>query len=470
MNKELVKSNAIKVLVSLERRNILTSKDKVISLRRKYKLSQDDLAGDEVNRTLISYIENGKINLSMKTAEKIVRSANRIFDARGINDQIEVKDIFVDYDEEVRLVIQEYINILSRRIKGNEVLHKEYIFEIDEFLYKKAISVEKARVYELLGDGFQNTKGHNNCLAITYYLKALEVYTSGKYEEHLGRLIIKIARERVNAKAYDEAIKYIMLLVNSIDEDQGLENLEGEAIYMLYHYLGKACIGLEQYETAIEVYKKALKVIKQRKEVEKAVLILEMGQAYVMSNDFAKGNNCFKNALKGFENERNYNEYCLALNVIMDAVLKSFELEEESKLFKLDQLAHEMEFSLRYVGEEYEERYMNYIMLSKTLLYLKREEQAAEYFRKAYKLVMESNQLEMFSELLNRSYEVIRDLDLAKDIVNEGFIEQISLIEEVDEELKNGILALVGLLSEKGHNEKAYELVNGWMQSSGYQY
>jgi len=193
-----------------------------------------------------------------------------------------------------------------------------------------------------------------------------------------------------------------------------------------------------------------------------------MGQCYVLNNEFAKGNNCFKNALRMLQENRNFNGYCSALNSVIDAVLNSTELDEENRLFKLDQLVNDMEFSLKYVDVDYGELYVCYVELGKACMELKRDDVAGEYVGKAFRVVMEGDHVDLLPGLLSWSYEVVKKLGLVDELVDEGFIKTVSRIPYANEEMKSGLLALSGMLTEKGCYGKALELVHSWLECCGY--
>jgi len=236
MDKGIAKGDSIKCTISKEKRNIITSRERVISLRKEFKFSQEDIAGKNINRTLISYIENGKVNLSRKTAEKIIKNVNEIFEAKDIDKCLDISDLLVDYNYEVRMIINEYIEILKGLLERNEYVSQDMIDEIEGFLFDKANTYEKAQIYELIGDAVQNNESQKKCQGFTNYSKALELCIAGKHRERLGQLIIKIAKERVHAKEYEEAIKYITMLLNSVENIEDIETEGNIAVYMVYHH------------------------------------------------------------------------------------------------------------------------------------------------------------------------------------------------------------------------------------------
>jgi len=459
MGKEVSKSKNNESLVNEESRHIITSREKIMNLRKEYSLSQADLSGDEMNRTLISYIENGKINLTRKTAEKIIKCVNEVFASRDIDRRIELKDIFVDYNEEVRCISLKYIATLESMIREKQSVWHEQIAEIEMFLYNKSIWYEKAQIFELIGDLINNDRAARREEAYTYYSKALELYEVVDCKDRLEALVIKIALERIESKEYAEAIKFITFIVevNGSDSEKD-DNGIGES-YRIYQCWAKACFGLEQYNLAIEKYMIALKLIKNRQIEEKASLILELGSCYVMNGDFIVGNNCCKNALGRFEHNKNFNDYCNGMNKVLDSVLKSPGTSKEEKMFTLDQFSNDMEFALKYVDADYNELYMSYIMQSKVFLYLGRLELADTYVKKALVFIMEKERYYLIAEFVECAYEVIRALGLVDVFVDEQFLKVLSLCSIINEGLKDQVFALVSLLIEKGHYDKAYELI-----------
>ena len=58
---------------------ILEPKEKIVLLRKKYEISQKELAGTSFTPANLSYIEKGKIKLSEKKAKIIADNFNDIF-------------------------------------------------------------------------------------------------------------------------------------------------------------------------------------------------------------------------------------------------------------------------------------------------------------------------------------------------------------------------------------------------------
>ena len=468
MIKQISKTTTTKPTIPKERRNITTSNEKVVALRKEYYLSQEDLAGDELNRTLISYIENGRINLTAKSAEKIVRSVNLIFEARNVDKELKVEDLLVVYDDEVRDIIAEYVVIIKMLIEKKKSIPRTLINEIEGFLYSKTVWKEKAELYELIGDTLQKDSKYNRNETFTYYSKALELYEVAKSKAQQSDLIIKIAEERVGSKAYSEAIQYVMCINESAEGKEQIVVQGKLPECMAYQYWAKAYLGLGQYGLAIEKYKLALKHTKHRHENKRAEIILEMGQCYLLNNDYIKGNNCFKNVFRIYESNEKFNEYCLAMNAVLGTVMQVPDDYVENKLFKLDQLSNDMEFALKYVDSDYTELYKSYMMLSKASLYMARNDKSAAYARIAYDIVMENKSICAISEFLNGIYKVAKELKLADEFVNESVIERLNADDDVNGELKNGVLAFAGLLIGEGAYEKACGMVEGVLECMGH--
>jgi len=106
-------------------------------------------------------------------------------------------------------------------------------------------------------------------------------------------------------------------------------------------------------------------------------------------------------------------------------------------------------------------------MLGKGFKYLQRNTVAADYIRKAYGSIMKIGKLDLISVLVMQTYEIIKEMELAEELVNEDLINRITATQEKDEDLKNSVLALIGLLTENGHYDKALSLVSGLLEYSG---
>ena len=61
---------------------VLSPIEKLIALRKKYKISQKDLAGDHISRSHLAMIETGKNRLNEHIAQIIVDSFNSILEKR----------------------------------------------------------------------------------------------------------------------------------------------------------------------------------------------------------------------------------------------------------------------------------------------------------------------------------------------------------------------------------------------------
>ena len=89
-------------------------KEVEIELRKKYGFKQYELTGGEVSRNFISMVENGKANLTMRTAEVIARKANNILKNRNMNDIITAYELLESVESQIDKMAEDYLELLER--------------------------------------------------------------------------------------------------------------------------------------------------------------------------------------------------------------------------------------------------------------------------------------------------------------------------------------------------------------------
>lgn len=85
-----------------------TPGEKLIRFRKRYKITQAELAGDDLSRTSLGMIETGKRSLTANLAKFLEENLTKIFKERGITDKIDMKEL----------------------LKSKEIQAKEYLSQI----------------------------------------------------------------------------------------------------------------------------------------------------------------------------------------------------------------------------------------------------------------------------------------------------------------------------------------------------
>ena len=83
-----------------------TPGEKLIRFRKRYKITQADLAGDDLSRTSLGMIETGKRSLTSNLAKFLEENLTKIFKERGITDKIDMEELLKSKEVQAK----EYLN------------------------------------------------------------------------------------------------------------------------------------------------------------------------------------------------------------------------------------------------------------------------------------------------------------------------------------------------------------------------
>lgn len=121
---------------------ILSPREKIIKLRKEYKITQEQLSSLDLKRQFIGMIEIGKRGLTEKTAEIICRNFNDIFRKRKINKEITVQFLLETREEQAI----KKLNLLIKNLNLNTKEIEPYFYELSE-KNKKIFSKLFGKVY-----------------------------------------------------------------------------------------------------------------------------------------------------------------------------------------------------------------------------------------------------------------------------------------------------------------------------------
>ncbi|MFL0251505.1 XRE family transcriptional regulator [Clostridium neuense] len=165
----------------MEKCVVLSDGDKLREIRKKYHVKQEEIAGEEITRNLISEIENNKAPITKKTAEIIIKNLSVLAKKR----YFEV-DETVDYLMENQIVqanraLDNYIEELNTLSisKGDSFI--KTLKEAESFLIDWDIKDKKLKIYEIAGD---------------YYCNNNEMYKSAVYYEKASALLSRMFLDR----------------------------------------------------------------------------------------------------------------------------------------------------------------------------------------------------------------------------------------------------------------------------------
>ncbi|RUT29115.1 helix-turn-helix domain-containing protein [Paenibacillus zeisoli] len=251
--------------------------ERIKHLRKQRGMTQTDLAGEHMTKSMLSQIENGKALPSMRTlqylAEKLGEEAGYFLgeeDERGITDlvrEIEVDSKKKAYEEVVRKVLPLLSTKLPMTIDVARIMefYAEACFHTVHPGGEEAVQ-RAVEIYERFGLYVESSKAR--------YLNYAHLFSQGKYGSSLD-LIREVRREYEQKKIgrdvifeldlyYAEAVSLSALGMNRESRDAMLAALalskEQEVYYMTDHFLrilGKEFYDSGEKEKAAEYRQKA---------------------------------------------------------------------------------------------------------------------------------------------------------------------------------------------------------------------
>ena len=140
----------------------LSPEEKLLRLRKKYKITQGELVGEDITRVFLGMIEIGKRSLTEKTAKLLCKNFHKIFEERGITDRISLADLMKTKEKQA-------IEFLNEMLKSEINISNENLWIIEEALYELEPK-ERSEFCEKLYIRFKNRERYT--LAREYLLKS----------------------------------------------------------------------------------------------------------------------------------------------------------------------------------------------------------------------------------------------------------------------------------------------------------
>jgi len=453
-----------KELEICRRNKIKTGGDCVIELRRKYNLSQADLAGSKINRTLISYIENKKIGLTRKTAEAIVANTNEILVARGIESSIVLSDILVDMHLEVLGIIKSFGEKLHSIFKGKQRLTESFLTEIEEFIFDKDIPYEKAMLYEQMGDLYSINESRDLDKGYIYYMKAFEFYILSDRSQAIESVIVKILVNRFEAKDFNGINRYVTLFLCTLENGSAdiktRKSRDGnrETLGKIYYYWAKTKYAFGDFESAIKLSKVALNYVPHKDLIQKAIVMMDMGLYLQKRGSYSQSLKCLVIAQRRFLENQRFGLYCDSLMLLCDNILGNDALMEDEKISKLDRYVADMLYGIKYFSAETENLYSYYMCLCKIYDAFNKKDELIRYFSLARSSVEGTKNLRSLITFVLEMNGLKNSAELMVVLNEEPLIEMLYSLEQYDTDYKRAMFILIEILVRKNDSEKVVEL------------
>lgn len=273
---------------------ILSIPEKLKAIRKYLGLKQEDLTNGIISRSLISYIENGKVELTKETASIICDSIKQVLDQKNISFEVDVEYLTSNEKKQAEILIERHLNKL-REIKNvkEDTNFTELIKKIEKILTKWELPEKRLVTYELIGDMYYDKSEFDE--SYIYYIKALEnSVESSKFESYV-KILSKLGRCCIRMRKYLNAIKFNDDALAILE----INNIEDDVLYMrclfnnalAYEYLG--------------FYDKSLSCLERLKKLDGTfsseqfidILIVE-GKCYCKKGDLKVAERAYQEALR----------------------------------------------------------------------------------------------------------------------------------------------------------------------------
>ncbi|MGO5427023.1 hypothetical protein [Fusobacterium mortiferum] len=274
----------------------LSPEEKLLRLRKKYKITQGELVGEDITRVFLGMIEIGKRSLTEKTAKLLCKNFHKIFEERGITDRISLADLMKTKEKQA-------IEFLNEMLKSEINISNENLWIIEEALYELEPK-ERSEFCEKLYIRFKNRERYT--LAREYLLKSFHgvrkiknlkdklqdmfficenigdfqgaIYTYRKFSSWLPKekltpenekLKYSYARALIEIKEYDEALEIINYLHK--------KNKNEDTLYIVRNLLARVYKEQNRIEDAIKEYSSLAKGKESQEKVLAYCEIIKIG-------------------------------------------------------------------------------------------------------------------------------------------------------------------------------------------------
>lgn len=224
---------------------VITAGQKLKDIRKKYKIKQYELSGNELTRNMISMIETNKAGLTKNTAEILLKNIHRLCEEKSITCDVTLEYLLESGEIQAKKICDDFIKLLnSNPSKVFEDDFQTTLSEIQKLLDNYKLRDKKLILYLKLSDIFTNSRDFYK--AYLYALRAFENYNGLFNNPELIDLIIKITHYCNHLKKYKETIDFSKLAYIY------MPNLPKDKAYKLKFNTIKAYKNLKDYDSALK--------------------------------------------------------------------------------------------------------------------------------------------------------------------------------------------------------------------------
>lgn len=365
----------------------LTPEEKIVYLRKKYDLTQNDLSSIEIKRQFIGMIEIGKRGLTKNTAEIICKNFNLALKNKNINDEITVEFLLETKEEQA-------LKKLSKIIENDDLRND---LEID-ICFSELKEVNKKKFAFLLGE---------------FYLKLKEIKLSKKYFEIALFLykplenidiILQLTRIYYYLDQFKETVDLVKNYTFALLKDLNEINFK-----ILYNY-AYSLYKINNFEDSIDVFNKLLKITKDSDLIFKIKNML----AIIYYSKLGKIRKALNVYASLFEVSSNENKLVIYGNYLELWLLAKKGIDVEQTILDIENFLKNYETTPNHL-------FKIYILLAKSYYELNQQEDSYYYYMEALKIpdnkfILIEKKYQILLELLDLFMLIDDELDSIIDI------------------------------------------------------
>ncbi|WP_320048009.1 tetratricopeptide repeat protein [uncultured Ilyobacter sp.] len=187
---------------------ILSPVEKLITLRKKYKINQKDLAGDQISRSHLAMIETGKNKFNENTAKILVENFNKIFKERNIPETVKLEELMESKKEQIEKLKIDFLKKLEK-----EDIIEPIISDIESYASEYDIQT-KITLYEKIGNIFFEKENFHR--AASFYLRILNDLIIIGDSKALGKVSLSLIRIYLQTENFQAAVDLENLIRSEI--------------------------------------------------------------------------------------------------------------------------------------------------------------------------------------------------------------------------------------------------------------
>lgn len=282
---------------------------RIKKLRIQLNMKQQDFQEEDMTRSYYSMIENGKRNLGIDTASKIIEKFKIKAEQLMINLDIDEKYLMMSQIDEAKKYCLDNLVYDINKEKAAELINIAKIYKLEEvgaevyetlgdFNYRNRNYDEAFLNYSISADIYKNTVNKKNISyiynrlgmckfsmlecndSVMYFNRAL--YYSDIYNDKMtgNYSIYNLAKCYKKLKRYDEAIQCIDTVTSNYNKSENVEN------YIYAQSVKANCLcEMENIDEAILIYNELLQEIPDMEAHLKAFIYNNLGSLYLKKEE-----------------------------------------------------------------------------------------------------------------------------------------------------------------------------------------